>query len=47
MELTVTLFRKKYIKNEFHDIIYTFKNYFATIFLIFNKISYIQSDHKY
>ena len=47
MVLTTTLFRKKYIKNESHDTIYTFKNYFATIFLIFNKINYIQTDHKY
>ena len=27
-----------YIKNEFHDIIYIFKNYFVTVFLVFNCI---------
>ena len=42
---TLTLFRKKIkIKNGSHDIIHTFKNYFVTIFSVFNKISYIQID---
>ena len=29
-----------------HDTIYAFKNYFATVFSVFNKISCIQTDHK-
>ena len=33
-----------YIKNRFHSTIYIFKNYFATIFSVFNKIKYIQTD---
>ena len=33
---TVTLFIKKNIKNRFHDTIYTFKNYFTTVFLVFS-----------
>ena len=40
---TTTLFKKK-IKNGFHGTIHTFKNYFATIFSVFSKISYIQMD---
>ena len=36
MGLTTTLFRKKYIKNGSYGTIYTFKNYFATVFLVFN-----------
>ena len=44
--LTSTLFRKKYIKNGSHGTIHTFKNYFTTVFSIFSKISYIQTDHK-
>ena len=32
-----------YIKNGFHGTIYIFKNYFATMFSIFNKINYIQT----
>ena len=30
------LFKKKNIKNESHGTIYTFKNYFATVFLVFS-----------
>ena len=36
---TTTLFRKYiyiYIKNGSHNTIYTFKNYFATVFLVFS-----------
>ena len=33
-----------YIKYEFHGTIYIFKNYFVTIFSVFNKISGIQTD---
>ena len=29
-------YSKKNIKNEFHDTIYLFKNYFATVFLVFS-----------
>ena len=36
--------KKIYIKNESHGIIYTFKNYFATVFSVF---SCIQTDPKY
>ena len=43
---TTTLL-KKYIKNESHNTIHTFKNYFVIVFLIFSKISYIQIDPKY
>ena len=32
---TTTLL-KKYIKNESHGTIYTFKNYFATVFSVFS-----------
>ena len=39
--------RKKYIKNGSHDTIHAFKNYFITVFSVFNKISYIQMDPKY
>ena len=41
-----SLFSNIFIKNGSHDTIYTFKNYFATVFLIFsfNKISSIQTD---
>ena len=35
---------KKNIKNESHNTIHTFKNYFTTVFSVFNKISYIQTD---
>ena len=43
---TNTLFRKKNIKNWSHGILHTFKNYFAIVFSVFNKISGIQTDHK-
>ena len=33
---TNTFFNKIFIKTEFHDTIHTFKNYFVTVFLIFN-----------
>ena len=33
-----------YIKNGFHGTIYIFKNYFATVFSVFSKISCIQTD---
>ena len=33
---TITLFRKKNIKNGSHGTIHTFKNYFTIMFLIFN-----------
>ena len=39
--------QKKNIKNGSHGNIYTFKNYFTTIFLVFSKISCIQTDPKY
>ena len=29
-------FSKTFIKNESHDTIYTFKNYFITVFLVFS-----------
>ena len=35
MEPTATLFKKN-IKNGSHDTIHTFKNYFATVFSVFN-----------
>ena len=35
--------QKKYIKNESHGTIHTFKNYFVTVFSVFSKISYIQT----
>ena len=34
-----SFFNKTFIKNGSHDTIHTFKNYFATVFLIFSKIS--------
>ena len=48
MRPTVTLL-KKYIQNEFYGIIYLFKNYFITVFSVFNFqftaiISLIQID---
>ena len=33
-----------FIKNRSHGTIYTFKNYFATVFSIFSKINSIQTD---
>ena len=41
-DLQTSLFSNFFIKNESHNIIHTFKNYFATIFSIFSKINYIQ-----
>ena len=43
-----SLFSHFFIKNGFHCTIHTFKNYFATLFLIFSfsKISSIQTDSK-
>ena len=43
---TTTLFRKN-IKNGSHGTIHTFKNYFATVFLVFSKISCIQMDPEF
>ena len=44
---TTTFFqKKKNIKNGFHSIIHSYKNYFVTVFLVFNKISCIQIDPK-
>ena len=42
----ISLFSNFFIKNGFHGTIYTFKNYFTTVFSIFNfnKISSIQTD---
>ena len=47
----ISLFSNFFIKNGFHDTIHTFKNYFATVFSIFNfqfsaKISSIQTEPK-
>ena len=39
-----SLFSNFFIKNGFHNIIYTFKNYFVTVFLVFSKIICIQTD---
>ena len=36
-----------FIKNRSHGTIHTFKNYFATVFSVFSKISGIQMDPKY
>ena len=44
MRPTTTLFRKKNIKNGSHGTIYTFKNYFVTVFSVSAKISCIQTD---
>ena len=37
-------FQQFFIKNRSHDAIYTFKNYFTTVFSISAKISCIQTD---
>ena len=54
MYCTCTVYAFKNIKNGSHDTIHTVKNYFATVFLVFNfqfsvsvKISCIQTDPKY
>ena len=44
--LQISFFNKIFIKIKFYDIIYIFKNYFITVFLVFNKISGIQSHSK-
>ena len=36
MQYSSTIYKFKNIKNKFYDIIYTIKNYFIIIFLIFN-----------
>ena len=38
--------KKENIKNGSYNIIHIFKNYFATVFSIFSKISGIQTNHK-
>ena len=43
-DLQTSLFSNFFIKNGSHSIIYTFKNYFATVFLVFSKIICIQMD---
>ena len=40
----MTLFSNFFIKNGSHSTIYTFKNYFFTVFLVSAKISCIQTD---
>ena len=46
MDLQITFFNNFFIKNGSHDTIYTFKNYFATVFSVFSflKISSIETD---
>ena len=46
MDPQTSLFSNFFIKNGSHSIIYTFKNYFVTVFSVFsfNKISYIQTN---
>ena len=46
MDPQISLFNNFFIKNGSHGTIYTFKNYFATVFsvLSFSKISPIQTD---
>ena len=39
----ITLFNNLFIKNGSHNTIYTFKNYFATLFSVSAKISSIQT----
>ena len=40
----ISFFSYFFIKNGSHDTIHIFKNYFITIFSVFNKISDIQTD---
>ena len=40
----ISFFIKTFIKNGSHCTIHTFKNYFTTVFLVFSKISCIQTD---
>ena len=42
----ISFFNNFFIKIWSHGTIYTFKNYFATVFLVFSKISSIQTDPK-
>ena len=44
--LQTSIFSHLFIKNESHGTIYTFKNYFTTVFSVFSfsKINYIQMD---
>ena len=42
--LQILLFSHFFIKNGSHSTIYTFKNYFATVFLVSVKISSIQTN---
>ena len=44
MNPQIPLFNNFFIKNGFHGTIYTFKNYFATVFSVSAKISSIQTD---
>ena len=44
---TNLFFQQTFIKNEFQGTIHTFKNYFTTVFLVFSKISGIQTDPIY
>ena len=44
---TSFFFNKTFIKNGSHSTIHTFKNYFATVFSVFSKISDIQTDPLY
>ena len=41
----ITLFSNFFIKNESHSTIYTFKNYFTTVFSVSIKINSIQTHH--
>ena len=41
------LYSKKNTKNGSHGTIHTFKNYFATVFSVFSKISCIRTDSTY
>ena len=43
----ITLFNNFFIKNGSHSTIYTFKNYFTTVFSVSEKISSIQTDPYY
>ena len=42
-----SFFNKTFIKNGSHGTIHIFKYFFATVFLVFRKISCIQTDPKY
>ena len=46
MFLQITLFSNFFIKNGSHNTIYTFKNYFVTVFSVSTKISSIQTHPK-